>query len=622
MSFHSNTLDPSVDIRGATVKNASKTLADEALNQGQAVGGQSGAAASVSAVSSGIATITGLTGMSSTDSRGRFLTISGAATGANNGTFLIVAYISATSVDIANAGAVAGDANNGSISWTEREPYTLDDDVNFARTDRAAIKGVAYDAAIPTYQRPTAVGTNVPANLANIAGKTADAIAWIDSRKFENVTFAQGNTFVTLSSAGNLKHADSVDRTGVPVFDGADAGAHESTYVELIADGSVTSMTVIGKAVGSITVVAGANLVDGETFVLNDGTNPAVTFEFDDDASVVPSATLRAVTFTGAETATQIRDLVIAAINAAPTLDISAVAGGAALVNLTNDVPGTAGNQTITETVVDGGFIVSGMSGGTADGGKRIFGRSRAGASTSPDAVEIELRAVAIGAAISTSVAYTWERDQPTTIDVYYAFRQRADLLDENFARKTLVNGLVGDANLEQDISDILSTIGTVDGSVHLGGLLTNLTNFFPFSELDVTPSVVEALNKLNEEVGNRDYTAPAISAVPGLADGQTITASIEALALAIADAGKTRTIERVTVTVAKNVAHTLPGGLTYVLDGTNNGRGLYVYWRGVLRHPGTLAAFAGNEYLETSTTEITPYVDIKPGEIIDYFAP
>ena len=56
--------------------------------------------------------------------------------------------------------------------WTERNPYSLQDDLNYERTDRAAIKGVGYDAPIPTYQRPTAVGTNVPANLSNIATKT------------------------------------------------------------------------------------------------------------------------------------------------------------------------------------------------------------------------------------------------------------------------------------------------------------------------------------------------------------------------------------------------------------------------------------------------------------------
>jgi len=80
-----------------------------------------GAAASVTTVLNGIATLTGLTGMT-TASVGHRITISGAASAGNNGTFIIASFISATSVTIQNASAVAGDANNGLINWTERDP--------------------------------------------------------------------------------------------------------------------------------------------------------------------------------------------------------------------------------------------------------------------------------------------------------------------------------------------------------------------------------------------------------------------------------------------------------------------------------------------------------------------
>lgn len=82
--------------------------------------GNTGAAAVFSSKTLDDITVTGLTGMSSS-SVGRFLTITGAATGANNGTFQIVAYVSATSVRIRNAAGVAPDANNGAITWTERD---------------------------------------------------------------------------------------------------------------------------------------------------------------------------------------------------------------------------------------------------------------------------------------------------------------------------------------------------------------------------------------------------------------------------------------------------------------------------------------------------------------------
>lgn len=70
--------------------------------------------------------ITGLTGMVlatpfARGSTGNRLTISGAATGANNGTFMITRVLSATSVEVDNAAGVV-DANNGAIIWSEVDP--------------------------------------------------------------------------------------------------------------------------------------------------------------------------------------------------------------------------------------------------------------------------------------------------------------------------------------------------------------------------------------------------------------------------------------------------------------------------------------------------------------------
>jgi len=81
--------------------------------------GQSGAAATVSAFGAGVSTLTGLTGMTA-GSVGHYLTITGAATAGNNGTFLITVFNSATSVDVANVAGGSPDANDGSISWSEQ----------------------------------------------------------------------------------------------------------------------------------------------------------------------------------------------------------------------------------------------------------------------------------------------------------------------------------------------------------------------------------------------------------------------------------------------------------------------------------------------------------------------
>jgi len=96
-----------------------------------------GAAASIAAAGTAGATpgrsiITGITGMTlvnttpvtgSRGSTGNRLIITGAATGANNGSFLITRVISATSVEIENSSAVS-DANNASIRWSESSPTT------------------------------------------------------------------------------------------------------------------------------------------------------------------------------------------------------------------------------------------------------------------------------------------------------------------------------------------------------------------------------------------------------------------------------------------------------------------------------------------------------------------
>ena len=612
MTYRKNVPDAS-ELAGALTKATNKTLTDESASLGQTLSGQTGAAASVAALSGGIATITGLTGMSA-QSPGRWLTLSGAASGGNNGTLLITEYISATSVKVSNASAVTPDANDGAISWAERSPYSLEDDVNFQRTDRAAIKGVAYTAAIPTYERPTAVGTLVPANLANLASKTMDAKAIVVNRKFPAQATSAALQHITLSSVGNLKHADAVDRIGVPIQDGADAGAFEASYVEVIDPTTESALEVKGNAFGSITPIAGASLVDGENFVLNDGVNPAVTFEFDSNASVIESATLRAVNFTGGDSVATVRGAIITAINSAPTLAITAAIGGVALVSLVNDAAGAPGNVAITETVANVGFVVVGMSGGGVHTGKRIYGRTRAGAATSPDSVEVEFRMVAKGAALSASSAYTWEPQHPVSVDLFYGFRERLDNLTETALRTVLSNGIVSDADQVQDIADIRATVGIGDGVTDLSGLLTNTGAEFVFSDLpDGTPSVVEAFNVINAQIGNRDYTGSILT------DGQTVVASLQALANAIAASSIVRTVERLVADIDAGVPHTIPGAQSYTLDGGGNGQNLWLYYQGRLMDPGATPV-NGDDYAETSTTSFTPHFKLKAGQHVNFF--
>jgi len=244
-----NLLDQSLDIAGTLFQTDSLLISDESKMLGREVVGQSGVAASILGTNPNIL-LSGLSGCTS-ESVGRFITIYGAASSVNNGTFLITEYVNPTSVIISNYSGVSGDVNNGGIIWVERYPWSSEDDHNYHRTDRAAIKGVSYDSEVPGYYKCTDLMNQVPANLFNIAGKTTDAKSLIYQRKFPNINPIVGDGFVVLSDVGNLKHSDFVDSSGVPIFDGFDIGDNESTYAEVVDGYGSTLYVLSGSYAGN-----------------------------------------------------------------------------------------------------------------------------------------------------------------------------------------------------------------------------------------------------------------------------------------------------------------------------------------------------------------------------------
>jgi hypothetical protein len=118
-------------------------------------------------------------------------------------------------------------------------------------------------------------------------------------------------------------------------------------------------------ASGQVVTQNGATVTDGSTFVLDDGINPALTFEMDSNGSVSewdgdPSNNIPVVYGAG-DTQTQVRDKILAKINemlkgigSSPIdgrLNITASAGaGAGDVDLDHDTGGAIGNTTITVT--------------------------------------------------------------------------------------------------------------------------------------------------------------------------------------------------------------------------------------------------------------------------------
>lgn len=110
---------------------------------GLPIAGQTGTAASITSFDGTLVTVTGLTGMTES-SIGRQLDISGASAVPNNGKFVIRELVGPTSVKIENSAGSAPDANNGSISWTERRRD--DDRVTTARGLVAAVNADPVEA--------------------------------------------------------------------------------------------------------------------------------------------------------------------------------------------------------------------------------------------------------------------------------------------------------------------------------------------------------------------------------------------------------------------------------------------------------------------------------------------
>jgi hypothetical protein len=148
---------------------ATPTVTAAAHSAAAPIGGQTGSAATIATAVSGKATITGLTGMT-TNSVGRDLVITGGAIAANNGTFRITDYVSATSVKISNSAATSvGETNNGSIGWTEQSEalttvtgttfLSLAPDISYVTlTNLGGSSQIITDAAIIAAGPPSAFG--------------------------------------------------------------------------------------------------------------------------------------------------------------------------------------------------------------------------------------------------------------------------------------------------------------------------------------------------------------------------------------------------------------------------------------------------------------------------------
>jgi hypothetical protein len=144
----------------------------------------------------------------------------------------------------------------------------------------------------------------------------------------------------------------------------APGGLTSTNYAISFVPGEVTVSPPDGVAATGMIIVSADQFNDGETFTLNDGVNPPVTFEFDNNSDV--GAGRVSVVFTNTSTYIEIRDAIIFAINGAPiAISASRTSIDGLIIGLTHDTPGALGNQAATESVIDRGFFIIGMAGGS-----------------------------------------------------------------------------------------------------------------------------------------------------------------------------------------------------------------------------------------------------------------
>jgi len=640
MTVFPGRIDQQLDVKGSLNVDQTKTLADENLSKGAQTATGTGDSFAFAA---GVVTLTDAGATFTQLDVGRFITVAGSTTPANDGTFLITDYVDGNNIKYTNAlGATEAYAG----SWEINDPYSLEDDLNFERTDRRLIKGTTnYYDAVPNYQRPSAVGTDVPANLTNIAGKTLDAFTQV-----RNVLQAGITLRPSVGAAdGNLAISDETFTTDSMHFIAGDLDSFITLSGSTDADGTYRIKTVTDGQTVELDGLASATLESSITWVLEadlkgilsargyadavdrrgipiadagayDAANYDATYtEFinpvNNGAPVDEAGrTLFARTYGDEkdpnETATDegtrfFAQLIYGTNNGSATeegLEIIAGRSGSAasVTNATNNVTGLTG---MTEQ--DIGHYLS-IWNTSIDGNQR---HAMITAVLSASSVTVD------GAAFGTDVndgSIEWQVSRhPGTWDFYNGDRYRLDELSETANRTTLIGGIIGDAELTQDIAELREYVGAANGDTTPD--LTNTGNYFPFSDIPnpSDTSLEEVVNILNQEIGNRTYTGAYLNS------GETITVSLQALSNAIEAVSFVRTIERLSAVIPKFTAHTLPGGITYTLDGTNNGLNMYVFWRKQLRDPGSVAN--GDDYEETSTTQITPYEKIDAGDHINY---
>lgn len=219
---------------------------------------------------------------------------------------------------------------------------------------------------------------------------------------------------------------------------------------------------------------------------------------------------------------------------------------------------------------------------------------------------------------------YTTASGDPSSMMMVYPYRKTLDQMEEyEWVRTTFVSSWEGDAAIVEDISDLWSYAGSLDGETNPTWTVISGS---PIVDTDQT-SLVDAINALNDEIGDRTWTL-TVSGV--LTNGQSITDALDALDMGIYDLEQSVEanvgeiyIEVPVSDIAKNAAHDLPGGLTYTPDNTTGqeGKNMDIFMDGMLltASTGLNGANRDRDYAEINSSQVQFHFKVNAGSNITY---
>ena len=563
----------------------------------------------------------------------RYLYIAGSANG-NDGFYRITKLISSSEVELSSNLA----ASETGLAWSLYQEPNLEDDVNLALTQLREI----IDPANPYFQNMPRAFNPADTDAVDVKNEKLSMKVLADNwygthTKIVDILFNNAGAGYTVGNGSQgvllpstLSYADPVDRRGWIIQDSV-AG----TYYDEVALASITrglhKVTLVDILTGNEFFGSNGSVVYG---VLQDGLDSGIA----ESTELTFSQAGAFYDVVGAAKAIQL----YASGNAGHYFWLNVTDGAntqtdPTLVGTGHQVDVLAGDTTAQVATKVAAVIDAVAAFGAPAPAGSIVVATNAGVGSVTDASSVDAAAVAVlaqgvdnGTGEGTDVyvkfvhdvagvptEYTMAASDPSEILIYAPNRKRRIELLEYDERRTMVGDIVGDAELVNDIGELRVALGIADGETNWD--LTNLTSFFPFSELGGNPSMEDIVNKLNEEIGNRDFTSSY------LVDGQSVTDSLNALGNAIEGAGvKSKILEDVLAPISAGTVHTIPFAsgtdpliTTYKLDPSNNGLFMDVYVNGNKVTPDSVTV--NREYSETSNTQVTFRFSIKKGAVIEY---